>query len=180
MRTPLCDDLGIQYPIFGFTPSPEVAVAISKAGGLGVLGTIRYTQSEELEEALTWMDEQLGGLPYGVDVVIPHKIMEAGQQRELEQMIPEHHRQFVEQVLAKHGVAELDASGRAQAITGWMHDQALGQVEVAFRHPIKFIANALGAPPPEVIAQARALGIKTAALAGKPKHAQRHRDAGVD
>ena len=53
MRTPLCDDLGIQYPIFGFTPSPEVAVAISKAGGLGVLGTIRYTQSEELEEALT-------------------------------------------------------------------------------------------------------------------------------
>ena len=180
MRTPLCDDLGIQYPIFGFTPSPEVAVAISKAGGLGVLGTIRYTQSEELEEALTWMDEQLGGAPYGVDVVIPHKIMEAGQQRELEQMIPEHHRQFVEQVLAKHGVAELDASGRAQAITGWMHDQALGQVEVASRHPIKFIANALGAPPPEVIAQARALGIKTAALAGKPKHAQRHRDAGVD
>ena len=48
MRTALCDDLGIKYPIFGFTPSPAVAVAISKAGGLGVLGTIRYTDSAEL------------------------------------------------------------------------------------------------------------------------------------
>ena len=101
MRSALCDDLGIKYPIFGFTPSPAVAVAISRAGGLGVLGTIRYTDSAELEEALTWMDEQLDGIPYGVDVVIPHKIMEAGQQQELEQMIPEHHRAFVEKVLGK-------------------------------------------------------------------------------
>ena len=126
MRTALCDDLGIRYPIFGFTPSPEVAVAISKAGGLGVLGAIRYTDPAQLEEALCWMDDQLDGLPYGVDVVIPHKILEQDQREELERMVPEQHRRFVEQVLAKHGVADLDSEGAsAEAITGWMHAHAL-------------------------------------------------------
>ena len=38
MRTELCDRFGIDYPIFVFTPSEKVAAAVSKAGGLGVLG----------------------------------------------------------------------------------------------------------------------------------------------
>jgi nitronate monooxygenase len=181
MHTKICDELGIRYPIFGFTPSPEVAVAISKAGGLGVLGAIRYTDPQQLEEALTWMDEQLDGIPYGVDVVIPHKILEADQREELDAMVPPQHRAFVERVLGEHGVAPLDESqGRAAAITGWMHTHALSQVDVAFRHPIALLANALGAPPAGVIEDAKAKGIKLAALAGKAKHALRHHEAGVD
>ena len=41
MRTELCDRFGIDYPIFVFTPSEKVAAAVSKAGGLGVLGQDR-------------------------------------------------------------------------------------------------------------------------------------------
>ena len=74
LRTPLCDRLGIQYPIFGFTPSEHVAAAISRAGGLGVLGCVRYNEADELESALTWMDAHTDGRPYGVDVVMPAKI----------------------------------------------------------------------------------------------------------
>ena len=91
--------------------------------------------------------------------MIPHKIMEAGQQRELEQMIPEHHRQFVEQVLAKHGVAELDAGGACRSQAG-----CTTKLLVRSRSLLGIRSSSLrtpwGAPPPEVIAQARALGIK--------------------
>ena len=30
MRTPLCDEFGIDYPIFAFTPSEHVAAAVSR------------------------------------------------------------------------------------------------------------------------------------------------------
>src|SRR5262249_42408254 len=74
MRTRICDLLGIEHPIVGFTPSPEVVAAIGHAGGLGVLGAVRYGNVEELEAALAYLDDQR--VPYGVDVVMPAKEME--------------------------------------------------------------------------------------------------------
>jgi NAD(P)H-dependent flavin oxidoreductase YrpB (nitropropane dioxygenase family) len=71
VRTALCDLLGIEHPIVGFTPSEHVAAAISRAGGLGVLGCVRYNDPADLEAALTWMDANCDGRPYGVDVVMP-------------------------------------------------------------------------------------------------------------
>jgi NAD(P)H-dependent flavin oxidoreductase YrpB (nitropropane dioxygenase family) len=53
-------------------------------------------------------------------------------------------------------------------------------VDVALKHPIKLIANALGSPPKDVIDQAHQAGVPVAALAGSAKHAQRHVDNGVD
>ena len=52
VRTPLCDLLGIEHPIVGFTPSEHVAAAVSRAGGLGVLGCVRFNDPAELDEAL--------------------------------------------------------------------------------------------------------------------------------
>ncbi|MGZ5396417.1 MAG: nitronate monooxygenase, partial [Mycobacterium sp.] len=61
MRTDLCDRFGIDYPIFVFTPSEKVAAAVSKAGGLGVLGCVRFNAADELENVLCWMDENTDG-----------------------------------------------------------------------------------------------------------------------
>jgi len=58
--------------------------------------------------------------------------------------------------------------------------QACSHVEVALKHPIKLIANALGSPPKDVIDRAHDAGVPVAALAGSAKHAQRHVDNGVD
>ncbi|HEY0902527.1 MAG TPA: nitronate monooxygenase, partial [Marmoricola sp.] len=74
MRTPLCDTFGIDYPIFAFTPSEHVAAAVSRAGGLGVLGCVRFNDTEELERTLSWLDDNTDGKPYGVDIVMPMKI----------------------------------------------------------------------------------------------------------
>jgi len=58
--------------------------------------------------------------------------------------------------------------------------ESLAMIETAMRHPIKVIVNALGPPPPELTERARAQGIKVGALAGKPRHAERHKAAGCD
>ena len=70
MRTPICDELGIEFPIFAFTHCRDVVAAVSKAGGFGVLGAVGFTP-EQLEVELEWIDEHVGDAPYGVDIVIP-------------------------------------------------------------------------------------------------------------
>ena len=72
MHTPLCDELGIEFPIFAFTHCRDVVAAVSKAGGFGVLGAVGFTP-EQLEVELHWIDEHVGDKPYGVDIVIPGK-----------------------------------------------------------------------------------------------------------
>lgn len=72
MHTAICDELGIEFPIFAFTHCRDVVVAVSKAGGFGVLGAVGFTP-EQLEIELNWIDEHIGDHPYGVDIVIPNK-----------------------------------------------------------------------------------------------------------
>lgn len=181
LRTPLCDRLDIEYPIVGFTPSEHVAAAISRAGGLGVLGCVRYNDADELETALTWMDANTGGRPYGVDVVMPAKVPAEGSKVDLGQLIPAGHREFVDQTLLRLGVPPLPADEQKRdGVLGWLHSVARAHVQVSLAHPVKLIANALGSPPDDVIAAAHDHGIAVAALAGKAEHAARHVDRGVD
>jgi NAD(P)H-dependent flavin oxidoreductase YrpB (nitropropane dioxygenase family) len=181
MRTRLCDEFGIDYPIFGFTPVPEVAAAISKAGGFGVLGAVRYNDPADLQDALVWMDANVDGRPYGVDIVMPVKLSAEGGIPDLQSMIPEGHKQWVDETLERLGVPALpEEMERMSGVIGWLHDVARSHVDVALEHPIKLIANALGSPPEDVIERVHKKGIKVAALAGKPVHAERHRAKGVD
>ncbi|MEV7192109.1 nitronate monooxygenase family protein [Streptomyces sp. NPDC093510] len=186
MQTELSKKLGVEHAIFGFTPFPAVAAAISRAGGFGVLGAVRYTEPDELARDLDWMQEHIDGRPYGLDVVMPAKKVEAQGDRTLteadvEAMIPEGHRQFVRDTLAKHGVPEL-AEGEASGwrITGWMEQVARNQLDVAFDYPIRLLANALGSPPADVIRRAHDHDILVAALAGSARHARKHAEAGID
>lgn len=186
MRTSLSEEFGIEYPIFGFTPSEHVAAAISRAGGLGVLGCVRFNEADELDATLDWMRENTDGKPFGVDVVMPAKIPTEGSQIDLDSMIPPEHRAFVERTLDDLGVPQLPDGDRVNAgVLGWLHSVARSHVDVAMNHAdkygqIKLIANALGSPPDDVISNVHAHGVKVAALAGAKEHALRHVAAGVD
>lgn len=182
MRTTLCDQLGIEHPIVGFTPSEHVAAAISRAGGMGVLGCVRFNDAEELDAVLDWMDENTDGKPYGVDIVMPAKVPTEGTTTDLGKYIPEGHRRFVDDTLHKLGVPPLPADDdpAAAGVLGWLHSVARSHVDVALQHPIRLIANALGSPPKDVIDLAHSHGVPVAALAGKGKHARSHVDNGVD
>ncbi|MEU7426094.1 nitronate monooxygenase family protein [Streptomyces sp. NPDC040750] len=181
MQTELSKRLGIEHAVFGFTPFPAVAAAISRAGGFGVLGAVRYTAPDDLKRDLDWLDAHTAGRPYGLDVVMPAKKVEGVGEADVEAMIPEGHRRFVRDTLARYGVPEL-AEGEASGwrITGWMEQVARTQLDVAFDYPIRLLANALGSPPADVVARAHDRGVLVAALAGSARHARKHQEAGLD
>ncbi|MFF4700077.1 NAD(P)H-dependent flavin oxidoreductase [Streptomyces chattanoogensis] len=181
MQTELSNTLGVEHAVFGFTPFPAVAAAITRAGGFGVLGAVRYTAPDELARDLDWMQEHTGGLPYGLDVVMPAKKVEGVTEADVEAMIPDGHRRFVTELLDKYQVPRL-AEGEASGwrITGWMEQVARTQLDVAFDYPIRLLANALGSPPPDIVRRAHDHGILVAALAGSPRHARHHKAAGID
>ena len=187
MRTPLCDTLGIEFPIFAFTHCRDVVAAVSRAGGIGVLGAVGFSP-EQLEIELAWIDDNIGDHPYGVDVVIPGKyegMGEADPERladQLRAMGPERHLEFARKVLADHGVPELpEGETRTGQLLGWTAATATPQVEIALKHEkVALIANALGTPPPDIIGEIRDAGRLVAALCGSPEQARRHREAGVD
>jgi len=187
MHTSLCDELGIEFPIFAFTHCRDVVVAVSKAGGYGVLGAVGYTP-EQLEIELNWIDERIGDHPYGVDIVIPNKYegMDSDLDPEtltkmLQDMVPQQHLDFAKKILSDHGVPTADADSNALQLLGWTEATATPQVEVALRHPkVTMIANALGTPPVEMIKRIHESGRKVAALCGSPAQALKHAQADVD
>ncbi|WP_031465296.1 NAD(P)H-dependent flavin oxidoreductase [Sciscionella sediminilitoris] len=176
----ICERFGIEHPIFAFTPSEHVAAAVSRAGGLGMLGCVRFNDAEELDRVLDWMDENTEGKPYGVDIVMPAKIPTEGGEVDLEAMIPAEHKEFVDRTLRDLGVPALPEGDRNSGVLGWLHSVARSHVDVALGHPVKLVANALGSPPDDVIARVHEAGVPVAALAGKAEHARRHVERGVD
>jgi NAD(P)H-dependent flavin oxidoreductase YrpB (nitropropane dioxygenase family) len=192
MRTPLSTELGIEFPLFAFSHCRDVVAAVSRAGGLGVLGALYFTP-EELEIELRWIDEHVDGKPYGVDVVMPAsysaKVTEVTAQdsarrsmeANLQQHIPAGHRDFVESVLHQYGVPELpDDADRGHQLLGWTDATARPQVDVALDHPIALLVNALGPPPADVVALAHRHDVRVAGLASSAHHAQKQVEVGVD
>jgi NAD(P)H-dependent flavin oxidoreductase YrpB (nitropropane dioxygenase family) len=181
---PICETFGIEFPIFAFSHCRDVVAAVSRAGGLGVLGALAFSP-EQLEIELDWIDAHVDGKPYGVDVVMPASYagVELGtlDKNQFEGMIPERHKRYVEEVLARHNVPALPAGeGSHETLLAWTHAGARSQVEIALAHPIKLLVNALGTPPPDVIEKVHAKGALVAALIGSVDHARRQVAGGVD
>lgn len=107
VRTPICDRLDIEFPLFAFSHCRDVVAAVSKAGGYGVLGALAFSP-DQLEIELSWIDEHVDGKPYGVDFAMPEKYVGKGDADitldDLQAMIPQEHHDFVEQILAENNV----------------------------------------------------------------------------
>lgn len=183
MTSQLCDMLGIEFPLLAFSHCRDVVAAVSRAGGFGVFGATAHTP-ETVREELKWIDDHVDGKPYGIDVLVPENMATRGEgsvtAAALEARIPEAHRHFAERLLADADVpppAEPVSRNRAQPFDP---ETALRTLEAAFEHPIRLIANALGVPPPEMIAMGKQHGVPVAALVGAREHAIRQVEAGVD
>jgi hypothetical protein len=72
MRTKVSDLLGIEYPILAFSHCRDVVAAVTNARGFGVLGAVAHTP-KQLEIDLAWIEEEVGGRPFGVDLLLPQK-----------------------------------------------------------------------------------------------------------
>jgi NAD(P)H-dependent flavin oxidoreductase YrpB (nitropropane dioxygenase family) len=182
MRTALTDLLGIDHPIVGFNRSPGVVAAVTNAGGFGVLAASAYTP-EELDAQLTWIEDQIDGRLYGVDLLVPEKFVAGDPDNliaSLRAQIPAEHLAFVQDLLARYDIPAAEAVDQDGIAAGLNARGAAALLDVAFQHRISLIANALGTPPPDLVARGKAAGVVVAALVGAPKHARRQIDAGVD
>ena len=184
MRTRVAELLGVEYPICAFSHCRDVVAAATNAGGFGVLGAVAHSP-EALEVDLTWIDDHVKGKPYGVDLLLPAKHADAGDavadREAVLALLPPAHQHFVDDILRRYDVPALAADADpATARMSVSIDTVGGLLDVAFAHPIRVVASALGAPPPQLVDRAHAAGVLVAALAGRAEHAVRHQSAGVD
>jgi NAD(P)H-dependent flavin oxidoreductase YrpB (nitropropane dioxygenase family) len=183
MKSPICDMLGIDFPLLAFTHCRDVVVEVSKAGGMGVLGAAGFT-AENLERELNWIDEHIEGMPYGVDLIAPSSLAVTDEDTSATRLaqVPQAHRDYALDILARHQVDGRDVYENQHAQAGGFltESQAGNIIDVAFSHPIKLIANALGVPPKYMLEMGKEKGVAVAALVGAKEHAVRQVEAGVD
>jgi NAD(P)H-dependent flavin oxidoreductase YrpB (nitropropane dioxygenase family) len=187
MKSRICEMLGVDFPLVAFSHCRDVVAAVSRAGGFGVLGATAFSP-DQLDLELKWIDDHIDRKPYGVDVLIPENLSIKHERgvtaHALAERVPQPHREFVQELLIRYGVElaripheELHRPGAGLSL---QEEGALKLLEVAFEHPIKLIANALGVPPPSMLALGRRHGVPVAALVGAKEHAVRQAEAGVD
>jgi NAD(P)H-dependent flavin oxidoreductase YrpB (nitropropane dioxygenase family) len=183
MKSPICEMLGIEFPLVAFTHCRDVVVEVSKAGGMGVLGAAGHN-AESLEIELRWIDEHIGGKPYGVDLIAPTSMAatDSDTSESMLSRVPQEHRDFARNILAQHQIDTSDLYQNQRAgIGGFLTSaRAANIIDVAFSHPIKLIANALGVPPRYMLEMGKARGVAVAALVGAKEHAVKQVEAGVD
>jgi NAD(P)H-dependent flavin oxidoreductase YrpB (nitropropane dioxygenase family) len=187
MRTPICEQLGIEFPIFAFSHCRDVVAAVTNAGGFGVLGALAY-EPERLEIELSWIEEHVHGRPYGVDFAMPVKYIGKGGGAEaspqyLQSLIPEEHRRFVDELLTNAGIPALpdDDESVPKAAGLNVDEEGPGQIEVTLSKPnVKMVVNALGPPPPYIVEQCHDAGILVGGLVGSRQHAERQVQSGTD
>ena len=186
MQTPITEMFGIEFPILAFTHCRDVVAAVSKAGGLGVLGAVGHSDSG-LETDLAWIEAEIGDRPYGVDLIVPARY--AGSDEggldvaDLVAAIPGAHQEFLDDLMERYQVPEdPDAAGWAirPGEAPFSANRASQQLDIALAHRPSLVANALGPPPSEMVQSCREAGVKVAALAGTRVHAERHVAAGAD
>jgi NAD(P)H-dependent flavin oxidoreductase YrpB (nitropropane dioxygenase family) len=183
VKTRVAELLGVEYPIVAFSHCRDVVAAVTNAGGFGVLGAVAHSPGR-LDVDLAWIDEQVGGRPYGVDLLLPAVRADAGDELDrdtVRQLLPAEQQHFIDEILTRYGVPALpDGADEARSRMSVAPEAVGALLDVAFAHPIRLVASALGAPPPPLVERAHDAGVLVAALAGRVEHAIRHRAAGVD
>ena len=177
IHTRICDELDIQHPIFAFSHSVDVVVAVCLAGGLGVYGATR-SFPEEIKTALDEIRARVGDRPFGVDLVLPKGMPARNNREEIEAALPTEHRAFVEHLFEKYKVPhDMLPGARSRFVRS--DEMAARQAQVVLASSVDVFAMGIGSPP-EYIAEAKAAGKKVLALVGSPKHARRALELGAE
>src|SRR5262249_16005211 len=136
---------------------------------------------------LGWIEDEVKGKPYGVDLLVPEKFVGAEQggldRDQLDSLLPDEHKEFVEDQLKRYDVPpvpddltvgrgvggmRVDPKSMAPVVDGWFEPQP------------RIVRSALGPPPDYFLERAHNAGVPVAALAGSVDHAKRHAAAGAD
>ncbi len=186
MHSPICDMLGIEFPLVAFSHCRDVVAAVSNAGGIGVLGAVNLGP-DRLREELSWIDDHVNGKPYGVDLIVPNKFEGKGEKQDGDKVVssvPQEHIEFANGILQSHDIDTDDLNATRKKSLNFGNnlqvENATKSLEAAFEFPIKLVANALGVPPQIMLDMGKKHGVAVAALVGAKEHAIAQVNAGVD
>lgn len=176
-RGALHDMVPSKHPVFGFSTSVEVTIALSKAGAVGVWGATRNTP-EEIREGLAKIAAEVGDAPYAIDLVMPSGMPEDNDRDAIESQIPEGHRRFVAGLRGAYKVPDDGLPGmRSRFVRS--EQMAEEQLAVALAAAVPIVAMGVGSPAPAV-ARCRDAGKTVIALVGTVEHARRALEAGCN
>ena len=194
LRTRLCDLLGIEYPILsaGMGPSllgestgapVELVVAVSEAGGLGVLGAAGYTV-DEMREKIREIKNQTDK-PFGVDLLLPSQTVSAGDQvvdgpqeiplSDVLETLPKAHYDWMMKVKAEMNLPDIDVMIKLGSTTYHPH----AAVKVCIEEKVPLFCAGLGNPG-FMVGAARAVGMKVLGISGNTRNAGRIAQSGAD
>ncbi|MEU6228964.1 nitronate monooxygenase [Streptomyces sp. NPDC047042] len=187
MRTDVTQSLDIELPLFAFSHCRDVIAAVTQAGGMGVLGAAWMTP-EELDMSIEWIENEVGGKPFGVDLVFPGTAMDDEKTPdEYLAAIPDRYMAFVKDMLDQGGLSDLTPEDRDAYMIENAKKMAMTnrksheQLDVTLaRDSVSLIVGALGVTPDWVVEKAHSRNVQVGALVGNAKHALKQREAGVD
>jgi NAD(P)H-dependent flavin oxidoreductase YrpB (nitropropane dioxygenase family) len=185
LHTKVCDLFGIEFPIFAFSHCRDVVVAVTNAGGLGVLGELARTP-DQIAQDIKWIRERVGDKPFGIDLVFPASVPPSANLEDLAAQIPDEHRAFIQSLRDRYNLPppahrpENTENGLGSARGGlFSQEHGRRQLDVALEERVPLLASGLGSPA-FVVEAAHARGIKVAGLIGRTRQARREVEAGVD
>lgn len=189
LRTEICDLFGIEHPVLlagmGTASTPELAAAVSNAGGLGVMGA----SSQGPRGLREWIARcrSLTDKPFGVDTLLPASVrrgtnLKAQSNGPLPQdLIPEY-REMAAAFLAREGIAEAaeqDIYPEPDGPPLLSKEFFEAQMEVIIEEKVPVYASGLGSPGPW-IDRLHANGTKVLAVVGTVRHANQVVPDGID
>lgn len=194
LRTRLCDMLGIEYPILSAGMGPtligepngapvELVVAVSEAGGLGVLGGAGFTL-DELRDAIREI-KKLTNRPFGVDLLLPRDVQQVRRPadgafgemplKQVLEFLPKTHLDWFRRVQQEFGLPEVDLTVRSDTTT-FYPDEA---ITICLEEKVPLFCAGLGNPG-FMVKRAHAGGMKVLGVVGNAKNARRVAASGVD
>ena len=182
LHTPLCDRLGIKYPILlagmGGASTPELAAAVSNAGGLGILGAAALGP-DELSEWIA-RTRQLTDKPFGVDTLLPSTVPSSGSTSQFRAELPQSHIDFAKSFKERHHVPDpAPRKSRTRSGMAFSKDFFDKQIQVVLDEKVPVYVAGLGNPA-FLMKEAHARGMTVMAIAGAVKHALRFKEGGID
>ena len=175
--TRLCEEYGCEYPIVSFAHTRDVAVAVSNAGGIGVFGASQVS-ADEMQATIRWIKERVGDKPFGVDITIPSSYV-AGNREELEEQIPDEHREFIAKLMRDNDIPEPKTPGPwgTERLRGLSETRR--KLEIMMEERIPIFASGMGSPA-FILDEMHEAGVKVWGLIGLARQAAREIEAGVD
>ena len=161
----------------------ELVVAVSEAGGLGVLGGAGYTVEELREEILE--TRKLTDRPFGVDLLLPAQQVRRGDAAPGEarkvpladalKALPKAHYEWVLKIKDELGLPDTEAVIGSHSTVSRPH----AAVEVCIEQQVPLFCAGLG-DPGFMVEAAHGVGMKVLGISGNAKNAGRIARSGAD